>query len=99
MMHDALDPRDPAREPVAKERPAVGAEPATGDREVPLPATEIPTAVHAYLDGDAVNETALSGAERELAMWKRINADLGKRRRMTTPAHVPAQILAKLADD
>jgi hypothetical protein len=98
-MQDSLDPRDTAREPRAESRPAAAAEPATGDREVPLPGTEIPTAVHAYLDGDKVSETALSGAERELELWKRINADFGKRRRMTTPAHVPAQILAKLADD
>lgn len=98
-MHDALDPRDAAREPAADSRPASAAEPAAGDREVPLPGSEIPTAVHAFLDGEAVNEAALSGAERELEIWKRINADLGKRRRMTTPAHVPAQILAKLADD
>lgn len=98
-MRDNLDPRDAAREPVAESRPAAAAEPATGDREVPLPGTEIPTAVHAYLDGEAVNQASLSGAERELELWKRINADFGKRRRMTTPAHVPAQILAKLADD
>jgi hypothetical protein len=98
-MQDSLDPRDAAREPVAETRPAAAAESPMGDREVPLPATEIPTAVHAYLDGEQVSATALSGAERELELWKRINADFGKRRRMTTPAHVPAQILAKLSDD
>ena len=99
MMQDSLDPRDTAREPVAESRPASAAEPSTGDREVPLPGTEIPNAVHAYLDGDSVSETALSGAERELELWKRIASDLGKRKRMVTPAHVPAQILAKLKDD
>ena len=100
MMRDSLDPRDDKRqEPVAESRPAAAAEPATGDREVPLPGTEIPNAVHAYLDGDNVSETQLSGAERELELWKRISADFGKRRRMVTPAHVPAQILAKLSDD
>ena len=102
-MHDSLDPRaaapDTAREPVAERRPAEAAEPATGDREVPLPGAELPSAVHAFLDGDSVAETALSGAERELELWKRIGAEAGRRRRMVTPAHVPAQILAKLADD
>jgi hypothetical protein len=99
VMHDSLDPRDTEREPVAESRPASAAEAASGDREVPLPGTEIPTAVHAYLDGDSVSQTALTGAERELELWKRITSDLGKRKRMVTPAHVPAQILAKLADD
>lgn len=98
-MHDALDPRDAAREPAAESRPAAEAEPVTADREVPVPAAELPSAVHAFLDGEKVAEDKLSGAERELALWKRISAETGRRRRMVTPAHLSAQILAKLADD
>lgn len=100
MQPEALDPRDAAREPAAESRPAAQqAEPVTADREVPVPAAELPSAVHAYLDGDKVNEESLSGAEKELALWKKISAETGRRRRMVTPAHIPAQILAKLADD
>lgn len=98
-MHDPLDPRAPERSPAAEPRSDAKAEPAATDREVPLPAKELPTAVHAWLDGDQVSETALSGAERELELWKRISAEAGRRRRMVTPAHVPSQILAKLSDD
>ena len=55
--------------------------------------------MHAYLDGDKVSDAALSGAERELELWKRISAETGRRRRMMTPSHLQAQILAKLSDD
>ena len=98
-MHDSLDPRDAVRQPTPEPRPVVQAEPATADREVPLAAEELPPAVHAYLDGDKVTPTALSGAERELELWKRISAETGRRRRMLTPSHLQAQILAKLSDD
>ncbi len=99
MKLDPQDSRDAAHEPATESRQPAQAEPMAADREVPLPATELPTAVHAYLDGDQVPESALSGAERELELWKRISAEAGRRRRMVTPAHVPKQILAKLVDD
>ncbi len=98
MQHDPLEPRD-AAQPASESRPAQQAEPVTSDREVTPPRSELPDAVHAYLDGEPVNEKALSAAERELELWKRINAEAGRRRRMATPAHVPQQILKKLADD
>jgi len=99
MHHDSLDPRDAAREPASDARPAQQAEPVAADREVTPQTTEIPPAVHAYLDGDAVSDLALSAAQRELELWKRISSETGRRRRMVTPAHLSAQILAKLADD
>ena len=99
MKLDPQDPRDAARDSATETRQPAQAEPTAADREVPLPATELPIAVHAYLDGDQVPESALSGAERELELWKRISAEAGKRRKMVTPAHVSKQILAKLVDD
>ena len=99
MMHDSLDPRDAARETAAEPRPAQQAEPMAADREVTPPGTELSSAVHAFLDGDAVTDQALSAAERELQLWKRIGSETGRRRRMVTPSYLPAQILAKLADD
>lgn len=99
-MHDSLDPRhDAQRAPAAESRPANEAEPVAADREVPVPTSDLPPAVHAYLDGEKVNAENLSGAEKELALWRLIGAETGRRRRMVTPAHVSAQILAKLADD
>jgi hypothetical protein len=98
-MQDSLDPRDADRQPATEARPAQQAEPVAADREVTPPGTEIPSAVHAYLDGDVVSENALTAAQRELELWKRISSETGRRRRMVTPAHISSQILAKLADD
>jgi hypothetical protein len=98
-MQDSLDPRDADRQPATEARPAQQAEPVAADREVTPPGTEIPSAVHAYLDGEVVSENALTAAQRELELWKRISSETGRRRRMVTPAHIPSQILAKLADD
>lgn len=98
-MHDPLDPRPETAAPSAEPRVPAQAEPSTTDREVPLASRELPHTVHAWLDGELPAESALAGAEREVALWQRINAETGRRRRMVTPAHVPVQILAKLADD
>ncbi len=97
-MHDPLDSRA-VNVPATDSRARAEAEPQATDREVPLDARELPQNLHAWLDGEQVAEAALSGNEREVALWKRIDAEAGRRRRMVTPAHVPAQILAKLADD
>jgi hypothetical protein len=67
------------------------------DQEV-APSSRISDAVHAWLDGEPVSETALSAAPREVAFWKKIETETSSRRRMATPAHVPAQILAKLPE-
>ena len=99
MMHDSVDSRSAELTSVPATRARTEAEPQAMDREVPLDARELPTAMHAWLDGEQVPAASLSGAEREVALWKRIGAETGRRSRMVTPAHVPAQILAKLADD
>lgn len=97
-MHDPLEPRDETAQPSADARVPAQAEPTATDRELPLPSHELPSAVHAWLDGE-VSAESLSGAEREVALWKQITEEAGRRRRMVTPAHVPVQILAKLSDD
>jgi hypothetical protein len=98
-MHDPVDFRSADLTSVPSTRARAEAEPQAMDREVPLDARELPNAVHAWLDGDQVPSASLAAAEREVALWKRIGAETGRRSRMVTPAHVPAQILAKLADD
>lgn len=97
-MHDPLDSRDETATPSADARVPAQAELTATDRELPLASRELPSAVHAWLDGEAPADS-LSGAEREVSLWNQINAETGRRRRMVTPAHVPVQILAKLADD
>jgi hypothetical protein len=91
-MQNNLDPRD-GLEPTArtpKDAPAA-------DQEV-APSSRISDAVHAWLDGEPVNEAALSAAPREVAFWKKVEAETSARRRMVTPASVPAQILSKLPE-
>ncbi len=99
MMHDPVDSRSADLTSAPSTRARTEAEPQAMDREVPLVARELPTVMHAWLDGEQVPSASLSGAEREVALWKRIETETGRRSRMVTPAHVPAQILAKLADD
>ena len=99
MMHDSVDPRSGTAQPSTDARTPAQVEPQAADREVPLASSELPHSVHAWLDGDPVAESSLSGAEREVQLWTKISEEAGRRRRMVTPAHVPVQILAKLADD
>ncbi len=67
------------------------------DQEL-APTGRISDAVHAWLDGEPVAEAALNAAPREVAFWKKVEAETAARRRMVTPASMPAQILAKLPD-
>jgi len=99
VMHDPLDPHDEREAPAAEPRTRTPSAPDASDREVPLDAKTLPEALHQWLDGDQVPAQQLSAAEKEVAFWKRINAEAGRRRRMVTPAHVPQQILRKLSDD
>ncbi len=93
MMHKELDPRD-GLEPATPRTPK--GEP-VADREL-APTGRISDAVHAWLDGEPVSEAALSAAPRDVAFWTKVEAEASARRRMATPAHVQAQILAKLPE-
>jgi len=93
MMHDNLDPRD-GLEPEAHRTPK---DSPMADQEL-APAGRISDAVHAWLDGEPVSEAALKAAPREVAFWSKVEVETSARRRMVTPAHVPAQILAKLTE-
>ncbi len=92
MMHDNLDPRD-GLEPT----PRTPKESPMADQEL-APTGRISEAVHAWLDGEPVNQAALNAAPREVAFWQKVEAETSSRRRMVTPAHVPAQILGQLPD-
>ncbi len=94
MMHDNLDPRD-GLEPIAPRPPQ---ESPLADSELDLNAARVPDAVHAWLDGEPVAETALNAAPKEVEFWKKVEAETSTRRRMVTPAYVQAQILSKLPE-
>ena len=71
------------------------------DREVPLPGLadasegEV-TVVQQWLDGDATEVDARRSDTRQVDLWNRISTETDRRRRMTTPAHLSAQIMAAL---
>ena len=94
MMHDNLDRRE-GTEPTA---PRPQQDPAMLDKEVPAGAAHVSDAVHAWLDGEPVNEAELNASPREVAFWKKVEVETSTRRRMVTPAYVQAQVLAKLPE-
>jgi hypothetical protein len=71
------------------------------DREVPLPgmaASEDPSvlAIHQWLDGELSEADARRADAKQVAMWNRVAVETDQRRRMATPAHVAANIMAAL---
>lgn len=94
---DNLDPREEGREEAAPRKPTEQ-EPAMTDREVPLSA-HTPEAIHAWLDGENVNESALQAAGKEYEFWRRVEEETGKRRRMKTPSPLAGEIMKAIKKD
>ncbi len=70
------------------------------DREVPLgqhPDHTLPRTVHAWLDGE-LPEAAVRKSEnpKDVEFWRGLDAEMARVRRMRTPSHVEAQIMAAL---
>ena len=94
--HNDLN-REPAARDVSGE---VKARPLT-DREVPLPGMEpsqdpAMLAIHQWLDGELPEADARRADAKQVALWSRVATETDQRRRMTTPAHVAANIMAAL---
>jgi hypothetical protein len=69
------------------------------DAEESFPGTPAPESIHRWLDGDPVNPQELTAPEAEplVSFWASMNEETGRRRRMTTPTHVEAIIMANLS--
>jgi hypothetical protein len=91
VMMEHLDPRESGREELAAPR-AQQQDPMV-DREVPLESATMSSALHAWLDGEPVNEQELKADGKTFELWSGVQAEAGRRRRMTTPMSVPAQIM------
>lgn len=67
------------------------------DREVPLGRPGMSAELHAWLDGE-LPESSVRKAEltRDVELWSRVNEETDRRRRLRTPAHVQAAIMAAL---
>ncbi len=73
--------------------------PVVGDREVPLAGTSTDT-INRWLDGETAEPTDMRGdAARHVDFWRQIGEETDRRRRMMTPAHVPAQIMAAIKSE
>ena len=71
------------------------------DREVPLDSSaRLSAAMHAWLDGDATESSlkVSDATDKQVELWKRINAETEKRRRMVTPVYVQQRIMAALPE-
>lgn len=96
-MTDNLDPRDETHNELSAPRKAPEAESNASDREIPPAHTA--DAIHAWLDGENVNESALHAAEKEYEFWRRVEAETGKRRRMKTPSPLAGEIMKAIKKD
>lgn len=95
-MIDNLDPRDRGIER-SREKGRQSPAPRVSDKEVPLGKHRTPQSVQAWLDGDLPEAAARRGdAVRDVDLWKQINEETEKRRRMRTPVHVQHRIMESL---
>jgi len=92
MMHDNLDPHVSGYvEPAKGERAEIRDE-SVIDREVPVAGASMPAIIHAWLDGEPVNEPALQAAG-SYPLWRRVQTETGDRRRMQAPATIRGAIM------
>lgn len=70
------------------------------EREVPLGQQEdhaLSATVHAWLDGELPEAAVRKGnTARDVEFWRGLSSQMERTRRMRTPAHVEAQIMAAL---
>jgi hypothetical protein len=70
------------------------------EREVPLGQQSdrsLAATVHSWLDGELPEAAVRKGdTAHDVEFWRGVNADLDRARRLRTPAHVEAQIMAAL---
>jgi hypothetical protein len=93
MMHDNLDPHVAGRiEPAARR----DEDEAQADREVPVVA--MPAVVHQWLDGEPVNQAELQAAGA-YELWRQVQAEADRRRRMRTPTPIAGAIMEAIRKD
>jgi hypothetical protein len=89
MMQENLDPQ---AGPTKEEQAARDADEQATDREVPLAAAATPAIIHAWLDGERVDDVTLRAAGG-YELWSRVNAETDRRRRMRTPTPIAGAIM------
>ena len=95
MRHDNLDPETTGQIESTSRRDDAQAE---ADREVPVAAAQTPPVIHAWLDGERVDEAALHAAGG-YELWRQVQAETNRRRRMQTPTPLPGAIMEAIRKD
>lgn len=96
MLDDMYERDRPGDAGQREPRPSEGASPLS-DREVPLAPLATTEVVHRWLDGEMAEPTGARGeSARSVEFWRRVNDETDRRRRMVTPPHVAARIMASL---
>ena len=104
-MHDNLNPSGSARDgrdgkKAGADRPREHEVRPIVEREVPLgqqAERTLATSVHAWLDGELPEAVVRKGeTARDVEFWRGLSDQMETRRRMRTPAHIEAQIMAAL---
>ena len=91
-------------EPNRRETPREGGKRPEGgaplaDREVPLAPVATMDHVHRWLDGEAPEPVSLRGDQaRSVELWRRLEEESERRRRVVTPPYVADRIMAALPD-
>ncbi len=100
--HEAHDDRNLGQDSSPRDAAPVADRPVT-DREVPLPGTapaeDSPAlAIHQWLDGETSEVEARRADAKQVDLWKMISAETEQRRRVTTPSHLTASIMAAIPE-
>lgn len=98
MRHDELAPRGGDEAGRGRQQPAHLPELPAADREVPLPPGAEFAALHAWLDGEGEEmpvTTAQAAQQREV--WRRINEDAAKMRRLSSPPFLEQKVMQALS--
>ena len=99
--HEAHDDRNLGQDLPQRDAAPVVDRP-MADREVALPgllAADGPARViQQWLDGETSEAEALRADAKQVDLWKMISTETEQRRRMTTPAHVAANIMAAIPE-
>ena len=99
--HEAHDDRNLGQDLPQRDAAPVVDRP-MADREVALPgllAADGPARViQQWLDGEASEAEALRADAKQVDLWKMISTETEQRRRLTTPAHVAANIMAAIPE-
>ncbi len=96
-MHDGLTPRG-GDDAVRRPTPPADAPGPASDREVPLPPGAEFAALHAWLDGE-VDDMAVTNAQaaRQREVWRRINEDTARMRRIASPPFLEQKVMQAIA--